>query len=118
MANVSTSTLSLPDLQLSVFYQNWPASVGVLVISLLAIFIKATWQPAYPKDAPKVVSEWPILGALRLYKDRRDFFLEAANRTNTGNFSTYVGKHQIVGVKGPEARKSFFEAKELDMTEG
>lgn len=116
MANVSAS--SLPDLHPAVWYQNWPASLTVLAVSLLAVFITATWQPSYPKNAPKVVSEWPILGALRLYRDRKNFFLEAANKTATGNFSTYIGKHQLVGVSGHEARKSFFEAKELDMAEG
>lgn len=118
MANLSTTSSLLQDFQPAALYQNWPASIAILVLSSLAILLKITWQPSYPKGAPKVVREWPILGAWRLYKDRKTFFLEAANKSATGNFSTYFGKHQIVGVKGHEGRKTFFESKELDMNEG
>lgn len=119
MANASTPNL-LPDQEQAGWYQNWPTTIALLVVPLLAIFVKATWQPSFPKGAPKLVSEarWPILGAWQLYKNRKDFFLAAANKSGTGNFSTYFGKHPIVGVSGHEARKSFFEAKELDMNEG
>lgn len=119
MANVSTPSL-FSDNQLGIWYQNWPTTIALLVIPLLAVFVKATWQPAFPKGAPKLSSEhrWPILGAWELYKNRKDFFLAAQNKSSTGNFSTYFGKYQIVGVSGHDARKSFFEAKELDMNEG
>lgn len=120
MANV-TSTAGLPGLaglpsQLS--SQKWPASVAILVLSLVALFIKATWQPAYPKGAPTLVKEWPIFGALRLFNERKSFYLDASSRSLTGNFSTYVGKYQVLGLSGPEARKLFFESRALNMSAG
>lgn len=115
MENISSS---LPKLSSAFSYQNWPTNLAILVISLVALFIKVTWQPSFPKGTPKLVPELPILGALRLYKERLTFFREAMKSSPTGHFSTYVGKYQVIGVSGHEARKTYFDSRELDMTEG
>jgi hypothetical protein len=100
-------------------YQNWPASVYILLLSLIAVFIKVQWQPAFPKAAPKQVKEgYPLLGALRLFTSRGDFYKEALAQSNTGSFSLYFGKHQLVGLSGVEGRKTFFDSKDLNMSEG
>lgn len=117
MANV-TSAAGLSGLPLEFLNHKWPASVAVLVFSLIALFVKATWQPSYPKGAPTVVREWPIFGALRLFNERKSFYVEASGRSSTGNFSTYVGKYQVLGLSGSEARKLFFESRALSMSEG
>jgi len=36
----------------------------------------------------------------------------------SGNFSFYFGKHHIVGLAGPEGKKTFFESKHLDFGQG
>lgn len=100
-------------------YQNWPASIYILLLSVLAVFIKIQWQPSFPKAAPKQIKEgYPLLGALRLFTSRGDFYKEALTRSNTGSFSFYFGKHQLVGMSGIEGRKAFFDSKDLNMSEG
>lgn len=117
MANASTST-PFPQYEAG---GAWSTTLALVVLPLLlALFVKATWQPSFPKGAPQLVSEarWPILGTWELYRKRKDFFVAAATKSPTGNFSTYFGKHPIVGISGPEARRTFFDSKELSMGEG
>lgn len=100
-------------------YQNWPASIYILLLSVLAVFIKIQWQPSFPKTAPKQIKEgYPLLGALRLFTSRADFYKEARSHSNSGNFSFYFGKHRLVGMSGVEGRKTFFDSKDLNMSEG
>lgn len=100
-------------------YQNWPASIYILLLSVFAVFIKIQWQPSFPKTAPKQVKEgYPLLGALRLFTSRADFCKDAVAQSNSGNFSFYFGKHRLVGVTGAEGRKTFFDSKDLNMSEG
>ncbi|KAL1302876.1 hypothetical protein AAFC00_003204 [Neodothiora populina] len=78
-------------------------------------------RPAFvrPKGAPPLLKEdWPIIGTLRFFTGRWDFFQEAIAASNTGSFSFHVGSKHVVGVSGDEARKTFFEAKDLDFLEG
>ncbi|KAF3771184.1 cytochrome P450 [Cryphonectria parasitica EP155] len=117
MANL-TGLSSQTGFPLDLAVQKWQASISVVLISLFALFLKITWQPAFPKSAPKLVREWPILGALALYGRRKAFFDKAVSKSPSGNFSTYMGKFQVVGVSGPEARQSFFDSKDLSMNEG
>lgn len=120
MANATSASdlSSLPSLATYLHAQKWSASIAVLLVSLLALFIKSTWQPAWPKGAPKLIRHWPIVGAVQLFGQRRTFFRETSNRSPTGHFSIYVGKHQVVGLTGLEARKTFFETKALNMSKG
>lgn len=120
MANATSAwDLSpLPSLSTDFLAQKWPTSIAVLAVSLLALFIKSTWQPAWPEGAPKLLREWPIVGAVQLFGQRKTFFLDACSRSPTGNFGIYVGKYQVVGLSGLEARKTFFETKALNMTAG
>lgn len=100
-------------------YQNWPASISILLLSVLALFIKIQWQPSFPKTAPKQIKEgYPLLGALRLFTRRADFYKDGLSHTNSGNFSFYFGKHRLVGMSGAEGRKTFFDSKDLNMSEG
>lgn len=120
MSNV-TSASGLPPppgLYTDLLAQKWPASIAVLLASLLALFVKSTWQPAWPKGAPKLIRNWPVVGAVQMFGRRKDFFREACSRSPTGNFSIYVGKYQVVGLTGPEARKTFFESRSLNMSAG
>lgn len=103
----------------AVSFQNWPATIYILLLSVLAVFIKIQWQPSFPKNAPKQIKEgYPLLGALRLFTSRGDFYKDALTRSDTGNFSVHFGKHQLVGMSGVEGRKTFFDSKDLNMSEG
>ncbi|KAI0593285.1 cytochrome P450 6A1 [Biscogniauxia sp. FL1348] len=101
--------------------QNWPTSVWVLLLATLFTgFFQVFWRPSLPKNAPNwfKTGDWPILGALCFYKTRGDWFKEGLKHSPTGNFSFYIGKKQIIGMSGPEGRKTFYENRELNFTEG
>ncbi|KAH9996992.1 cytochrome P450 6A1 [Xylariaceae sp. FL0662B] len=100
---------------------SWPSSIWVLLLSSLVLLLFRVFRrPSLPANAPKwwKTGDWPILGALRFYKDRRDFYTEAVRDSPTGSFSFYVGKKQIVGLSGPEGRKFFFESRDLNFSAG
>ncbi len=101
-------------------FQNWPASILVLVLAgLVTLAAGLAWRPSLPRTAPKLLREgYPILGMVRFFSARSTFFRDGVAATVSGNFSFYFGRHQIVGVSSPEARKVFFESKELNMSEG
>ena len=101
-------------------FQNWPASVYILLLTgLVTLVASVAWRPSFPKTAPKLIREgYPILGMLRFFSDRRNFFLDGAKVAKSRQFSFYFGKHQIVGVAGVDGRKTFFESKALNMSEG
>jgi len=107
-------------MQAVVQLQNWPASVYVLLFTVLAtVIVGAFRRPALPKSAPKLLREgYPILGMLRFFSDREGFCHDGARASRSGNFSFYFGKHHIIGVSGLDGRKTFFESKDLNMSEG
>ena len=101
-------------------FQDWPASIWLLLAGLLVTAIaQLSWRPSFPSNAPQAVKDsLPVFGSLRFFSDRYNFIRQAAAATKSGNFSFYYGKHRIVSVSGFEGRKTFFESKDLNMTEG
>ncbi|OAA56523.1 Cytochrome P450 [Niveomyces insectorum RCEF 264] len=102
-------------------FQNWPATVGILVIVALATFVVGlVRRPAFSKSAPQLVygGGYPVLGMLRFFSERRNFIRDAARATKSGHFSFYFGKLQVVNVSGIEGRRTFLESRELNMSEG
>lgn len=75
-----------------------------------------------PKRSPPLIrpgaGDWPLLGSLRWFSDRQSFMLSHIASSISGNFSFYFGKHHIVGLAGPEGKKTFFESKHLDFGQG
>jgi hypothetical protein len=101
-------------------FQSWPASVYILLLSVLITVIAGiAWRPPLPKSAPKLLNGgYPVLGALRFFSRRADFYNDGLGTTESGHFSFFFGKHPIVGVSGLEGRKTFFESRDLNMAEG
>ncbi|KAK3327772.1 cytochrome P450 6A1 [Cercophora scortea] len=102
-------------------FQNWPAAITVLVLtSFVFLVIHHVRRPSFSKGAPRFfsVGDWPIVGALRFWTDRLNFVNHGIHSSPSGNFSFYFGRNQIVGVSGAEGRKTFFESKDLSLTEG
>ncbi|CAI6031700.1 unnamed protein product [Clonostachys chloroleuca] len=102
-----------------------PQIVGTIICSVLvaigsALFHQVLTRTPLPSNAPKqwTKNDWPIVGAWRFYKRRRDMYLEAQRSTKTGNFSFYVGKKLIVGLSGSEGKKTFFDNRELSISQG
>ncbi|KAK3402796.1 cytochrome P450 [Sordaria brevicollis] len=114
LSKLDTQTLHLRD---------WPHILAfisiILILSLLTTYV-ANYRPSLPLNAPPLskTSDWAILGSLRFFTDRYRFYNEGVLASKTGNFSFYFGKHHLVGLSGVEARKAFFEKKELNMTKG
>ncbi|KAL7621631.1 hypothetical protein AAE478_008957 [Parahypoxylon ruwenzoriense] len=99
-----------------------PNNTWLLVFSasLAVLYIKIFKRPHFPPNAPKWYKggDWPILGALPFYSKRAEFFHDAVRHSETGNFSFYVGKKHVVGLSGREARKTFFDSKDFNFSEG
>ncbi|KAK0649876.1 cytochrome P450 [Cercophora newfieldiana] len=95
--------------------------VGSAIVFLVLSQITVQRKPL-PKGAPPLIKpgagDWPVLGSLRYFSDRQRFMLSHIAESITGSFSFYFGKHHIVGLGGIEGKKTFFESKHLDFSEG
>jgi cytochrome P450 len=101
--------------------QSWPASVWVLLLTgAVTTFFQVFYRPSLHKKAPSwwKSNDWPIVGAVKFYTARNDYFREAMAHSATGDFSFMVGKKHIVGMSSPEGRKTFFDSRQLNFTEG
>ncbi|KAI1076373.1 cytochrome P450 6A1 [Whalleya microplaca] len=101
--------------------QSWPGSIWVLLLStLIPLLVQVFWRPSLPANAPKwwKTGDWPVLGTLRFYRARADWYLDALRNSPTGSFSFYVGKKQVIGLSGEEGRKFFFESRDLNLGAG
>lgn len=115
----------LPATMLSVFqnFQDYPISAiislsAVITLSIIYVFILSPQHHSSSK-APKPVREgYPIIGALRFFTARWDFFQHARSQTSSGNFSFKIGKHFVVGLSGDKGRQVFFENRDLGFQEG
>ncbi|KAF2667598.1 cytochrome P450 [Microthyrium microscopicum] len=97
--------------------------LGSVALAFVALAIRAsytwTWRPAFPKNAPRLVSENNVLfGAWQFWTDRWSFFSQSMAHSSTGNFSFYAGRNRVVGLSGDDARKWFVESKELHLNQG
>lgn len=109
-SNVILQRLSLLDIVRYLLY-----SVPFTLL-LIAFFHQ---PPLLPPKTPKPVREgYPILGALRFFTARWDFFRTAIASSSTGNFSFHLGKHAVVGLSGDTGRQVFFNTPGLGFNEG
>lgn len=99
---------------------NWINSAWVLTTTLfIALLLYSTRKEPFPNSAPSLLSEnLPVVGAFRFFTSRATFLKDGAANSKTGNFSFYVGKHQVVGLSGLEGRRVFYESKELSSHQG
>lgn len=67
---------------------------------------------------PSIKRNWPLIGPIKYWTKRWDFFQEATKASLNGNFTFNVGKHVVVGVSGDESRRVFMESKQLEMGSG
>lgn len=95
-----------------------PFLLGVLAF-LTTAFLYAFRRPSFTSRSPKLVSDtWPILGSLRFFTARWDFFRSARAHSPSGNFAFYAGAYPIVGLTGDEGRRVFFESRQLSLSAG
>lgn len=119
MMNDTTST-TFQNLILQGQNVKWITSAGVLAITVLLLLLGYSARPVpFPESAPPLVNEnLPIIGALRFFTSRGTFLRHGASMSETGNFSFYCGKHQVVALAGPEGRKTFYDSKDLSSHQG
>lgn len=114
--------MALTTLRDAVGEQNFAVALAVGLLLVLASAIRYLFRkPAFPKNAPKLVSDAiPLIGSLAFFTQRWDFCQRAEAHSQTGNFSFYAGQHPVIGVSGKteEGRKAFFEEKRLGFSEG
>ncbi|KAK0727678.1 cytochrome P450 [Lasiosphaeria miniovina] len=67
---------------------------------------------------------WPLVAIMLLLfvlvplARRRGMFMEGRGYSATGNFSFFVGRKHIVSLGGLDGRKTFFESKNLSVSQG
>ncbi|KAG8693770.1 hypothetical protein FRC09_010307, partial [Ceratobasidium sp. 395] len=62
---------------------------------------------------------WPVVGQWAFFTKRYDFVLEGFRKLpNESMFGFNILKHDVVAVKGEEARRTFFDRRDLSFTEG
>jgi hypothetical protein len=108
--------LHIPDVQ--AFLASTLLSAGALVL-IGAYMVLFFGKYQFPSRAPKLVKDgYPVIGALRFFTARWDFFHDEGVRSPTGNFSFFLGKHPVVGLTGEKGRRVFFESREMGFAEG
>ncbi|VUC25709.1 unnamed protein product [Clonostachys rosea] len=99
----------------------WPTIMWAVVMAGLTFLLHLlTTRPSLSHAVPKLwkPDDLPILGAWRFYSHRQEMYYDAQTSTDTGNFSFFIGKKHVVGVSGPEGRKTFFDTKDLVLHDG
>lgn len=72
-----------------------------------------------PSNAPHAASDnYPVTGPWGFWTERWDWYRRRRDQSKTGNFSFHAGPNTIVALAGAEARKLFFESRELGFAEG
>ncbi|PWY82056.1 cytochrome P450 [Aspergillus heteromorphus CBS 117.55] len=89
----------------------------LLAACILRCVILLRKQP-FPANAPKFVSGYPMVGALQFFFDREKFFRDNIETSPTKSASFYLGRSRVVGLSGPQGRKTFFESLDLDLDQG
>ncbi|PQE32897.1 cytochrome P450 6A1 protein [Rutstroemia sp. NJR-2017a WRK4] len=91
----------------------------ILVFTILFIFVFR--RPSHPPKAPKLLSYYenlPILGAVRFFTARLEFFRDGIRSSASGNFSFWLGQHFVIGLSGDESRHVFFQNSTMGIAEG
>ncbi|PQE04899.1 cytochrome P450 6A1 protein [Rutstroemia sp. NJR-2017a BBW] len=91
----------------------------ILVCTILFIFVFR--RPSHPPKAPKLLSYYenlPILGAVRFFTARLEFFRDGIRSSASGNFSFWLGQHFVIGLSGDESRHVFFQNSTMGIAEG
>ena len=88
-------------------------------LGVLWLYYVLSRQTFSSSSAPKPRDDdWPIVGSLKFFTARWDFFNHTRGQYRTKCFSFHLGRHPVVGLMGDEARQTFYETKALSLSEG
>jgi hypothetical protein len=91
----------------------------VLILVGFTAYTKLFSRPAlHPKAPPLTHGVYPLLGALKFFTRRWEFFRDAALASPTGNFSFFVGRKPVVGLTSENSRQVFFDNRHFGFAEG
>jgi hypothetical protein len=91
---------------------------AALVVLLTYGLFHIAFLQRLPQSAPPLaVGNYPVLGAVRFWTHRWDFFKDARRRSPTGNFTFHAGSNLIVGLSGENSRRVFYEIRGLALEE-
>ncbi|KAJ0297568.1 hypothetical protein COL5a_009842 [Colletotrichum fioriniae] len=103
LATAATQTLLHP--------QRWPTSIWVLLLTGLAYAVGfLAYRPSFPRNAPKVVRGWPVLGTPRFFTDRGNFLAEGARSGRYGALFNATPRIDVA-KNGTQAEEDSFGAK-------
>ncbi|BCR98440.1 uncharacterized protein AKAW2_40123S [Aspergillus luchuensis] len=89
-----------------------------VIFLFVAQCIRLLWKRPFPSNAPKFVAGYPLVGALQFFNNPEAFCHSSKMSSPTGNYSFYLGRDRVVGLSGPQGRKTFFESRDLDLEAG
>ncbi|KAJ4292413.1 hypothetical protein N0V90_009075 [Kalmusia sp. IMI 367209] len=91
----------------------------VLILLGFTAYNKLFSRPAlHPKAPPLTRGVYPIVGALKFFTRRWEFFRDASRASPTGNFSFFVGRKPVVGLTSEASRQVFFDNRHFGFAEG
>ncbi|KAG6007647.1 hypothetical protein E4U21_005728 [Claviceps maximensis] len=99
------------------FMQTSPAAFGFAsLVTCLAVFlVYLAYTPQVDALAPKFTTDKDLfIGSQGYYTRRWSFWRDSVARSNTGQFSFWLGKVHVVGVSGEAGRKVFLDNQHLD----
>lgn len=99
----------------------WPSIIALAIILGIAAALQPLFtRPDLPKNAPGLISGYPLLGATRYFTSRLAFTRESRLQTKTRNFSFLLGRYPIISLGGHDGRAAIFEGKdtELNLSDG
>ncbi|CAE6426353.1 unnamed protein product [Rhizoctonia solani] len=106
-------SLKLDAEQLSTNNQLAAGTVAVAATGLLWYLLRSD------DKAIKQLAGWPIIGQWAFFTKRHDFLKEGfESLPDETSFGFNILKHQVVALRGEEARKVFFDRKDLSFSEG
>ncbi|KAJ3510208.1 hypothetical protein NLJ89_g4815 [Agrocybe chaxingu] len=96
---------------------NVSKSASTLCLTLVVLYIYRLFLPS-PKGSIKQLGGFPVTTAWTFFSKRTDFILGHFKASAAPHFRFQVLQHQVVALRGEEARKAFFDSKSLNFTEG
>ncbi|KAK3202400.1 hypothetical protein GRF29_161g1074532 [Pseudopithomyces chartarum] len=102
-----------------IFPPTYVVLVLVLILLCFAAYSKLLSRPPFhPKAPPLTHGVFPVVGAIRFFTHRWDFFREAARASPTGNFSFFIGRKPVIGLTSEASRQIFFDNRHFGFAEG
>jgi hypothetical protein len=88
-------------------------------VALVTYYIFFVPGVEFPPEAPKQIKEqYPVFGALGYFSEKWNFYRRCIGDSPMGSFTFYLGKHAVVGLAGETARETFYNSRELGLTQG